>query len=90
MRHILLLIALTLLTAGTAAAQQAPCRSVYRLGEYVPPACQDRQRTGVPAYQRWGEGFGATQTTPPHAPAAASRPDWRYFGGYNAAYGFGR
>jgi hypothetical protein len=95
MPHVFWIIGLTLLltagllTAGTAAAQQ--CRSVYRLGETVPPGCQDRLRTGLPAYQQWGEGFGGTVATPSRSPATpAPHPEWRYFGGYNALYGFGR
>jgi hypothetical protein len=79
-----------LLAAGSAAAQQSPCRP-YRAGDNAPPGCQTRQRATAPAYQSWGGGFGATTATPQSSAAApAPRPDWRYFGGYNAAYGFGR
>jgi hypothetical protein len=75
-----------LLAAPNAVAQQTACRSYYRAGEYVPPGCQERLRSAPPIYQSWGGGFGSgTSNLPP-----ASHQGWRYFGGYNALYGFGR
>jgi hypothetical protein len=45
----------------------------------------------MPVYQSWGGGFGSSAPTSPGSSAAPVRhPDWRYFGGYNALYGFGR
>jgi hypothetical protein len=88
MRRIWLALVVTLLTASTASAQQAACRSHYRAGEYVPPGCQARQSPGTPVYQSWGGGFGSDASSAPRSPA--SHRDWRYFGGYNALYGFGR
>lgn len=81
------IVGATLLSAGIAAAQQAPCRATYRLGETVPLACRDTQKTRLPPYLRWGEGYGAAHAAPL---APAPRPEWRYFGGYHSAYGFGR
>lgn len=89
MRQMLWAMCLILLPAA-AAAQQPPCRSFYQLGEIVPPACRDTQRTGLPPYQRWGEGHGAAQSDPTRARAPAPRPEWHHFRGYNSAYGFGR
>jgi hypothetical protein len=88
MRRIYLALLLALLAAPSALAQQSPCRSYYHVGEYVPPGCQDRQRSGVPVYQSWGGGFGSGTATTPASPTP--HPEWRYFGGYNALYGFGR
>ena len=86
MQRIGLALLVALLAAPGASAQQAPCRSYYRAGEYVPPACQEHLRSRVPVYQSWGGGFGAgTSQLPPASPHG-----WRYFGGYNALYGFGR
>lgn len=91
MRRICLALLMLLLAAPSALAQQAACRSNYRLGEYVPPRCQDRQRSGVPVYQSWDGGFGSGTGSMPGSPGAPRpRPEWRYFGGYNALYGFGR
>lgn len=91
MRRIYLALLLALLTAPSALAQQAPCRSYYRVGEYVPPGCQDRQRAGAPVYQSWGGGFGSGTSNTPGSPGSPRpHPEWRYFGGYNALYGFGR
>ena len=90
MRPVFCAALLVLLSVTGAAAQQASCRSTYRLGEPIPPACQDRLRTGLPAYMRWGEGYGATATVPQQPTVSSTRPEWRYFGGHNAAYGFGR
>lgn len=91
MRRIYLAFPMALLAASSASAQQAPCRSYYRTGEYIPPGCQDRQGPGMPVYQSWGGGFGSSAPTSPGSSAApVRRPDWRYFGGYNALYGFGR
>jgi hypothetical protein len=44
----------------------------------------------LPNYRRWGEGFGATSAVRQPPSPSDARPDWRYFGGYNALYGFGR
>jgi hypothetical protein len=77
-----------LLSAGTGEAQQAPCRASYRLGDPVPFYCRDAQKTGLPSYRRWGEGHGAARAGPSAAPLPGR--EWRYFGGYNSAYGFGR
>jgi len=86
MRRIGLALLVALLPASSASAQQAACRSNYRAGEYVPPACQARQSPGAPVYQSWGGGFGSGTANLPPAP----HPGWRHFGGYNALYGFGR
>ena len=88
MRRLCLALLMMSLAAPSALAQQAPCRSYYRVGEYVPPGCQDRHRSGLPVYQSWGGGFGSGTATAPGSPRP--HPDWRYFGGYNALYGFGR
>ena len=88
MRPIYLSLFVTLLTAASASAQQAACRPDYRAGEYVPPGCQERQNSGVPIYQSWGGGFGSGASNVP--PSSTSTRDWRYFGGYNALYGYGR
>ena len=88
MRRIGLALFVALLAAPSAFAQQTACRSYYRAGEYVPPGCQDRQRSGAPVYQSWGGGFGSGASNSPRSPAP--HQDWRYFGGYNALYGFGR
>jgi hypothetical protein len=91
MRRIYLALLLALLATSSALAQQAPCRSYYRVGEYAPPGCQDRQRAGTPVYQSWGGGFGSgPSTTPGSRDSPKPHPEWRYFGGYNALYGFGR
>jgi hypothetical protein len=87
MRSIWLALLIALLAAPSASAQRA-CRHAYRAGEYVPPGCQARQSPGAPVYQSWGGNFGSGTPNLPHAPGAAH--DWRYFGGYNALYGFGR
>ena len=83
-------VAVLLLSVASAAAQQARCRPMYRLGEAIPPGCQDRQKTGLPPYLRWGEGYGATPAMPAPPPVASEGHEWRYFGGHNAVYGFGR
>jgi len=88
MRPICLALLIALLAASGASAQRAGCRYSYRAGEYVPPACQVRQGPGAPVYQSWGGNFGSGTANAPSAPGAAH--DWRYFGGYNALYGFGR
>lgn len=90
MRLGLLVVGVTLLSLGSAAAQQLPCRAMYRLGETVPAACKDRQQTGLPAYLRWGEGYGVALAAPSRPPASVDSHEWRYFGGHNAVYGFGR
>lgn len=91
MRRIYWALLVALLAAPSAWAQQALCRSYYRTGEYVPPGCQGRQRSGVPVYQSWSGGFGSGAATAPGSPGAPRpHPEWRYFGGYNALYGFGR
>ena len=88
MRRIYPALLLGLLAAPSALAQQAPCRSYYSVGEYAPPGCQDRQRAGTPVYRSWDGGFGSGTSTTPGSPKP--HPEWRYFGGYNALYGFGR
>ncbi len=87
MTKLIWIVGMILLSAGEAAAQQqGPCRSMYQLGETVPAACRDAHKSGVPAYQRWGEGYGSTGPTRPTLPD----PGWRYQGGYSLNYGFGR
>ena len=91
MRRIYLALLLALLAAPSALAQQAPCRSYYRVGEYVPPRCQHGQHSGAPVYQSWDGGFGSGTSTTLGSPGSPKpHPEWRYFGGYNALYGFGR
>jgi hypothetical protein len=87
MRRIFLALLVGLFAAPSASAQQAACRYSQRAGAYVPPGCQARQRP-APIYQGWGGNFGSGASNVPHAPGAGH--DWRYFGGYNALYGFGR
>jgi hypothetical protein len=64
-RNFTYVLALTLAASATPVyAQQTACRSVYFLGEVVPPGCQGgRQVSGVPAYQQWGD----TKATVAHA-----------------------
>ena len=88
MRRICLVLLMALLAASSASAQQAACRQYYRAGEFVPPACQTRQGPGAPVYQSWGGNFGSGTSNLP--PSPAPHQNWRYFGGYNALYGFGR
>ena len=88
MQRIWLALLVSLMAASSASAQQAACRYSYRAGDYVPPGCQARQSSGAPVYQSWGGNFGSGTSNLPNAPAA--HHDWRYFGGYNALYGFGR
>ena len=88
MRRVYLALLVAVLAVPSALAQQMPCRPNYRPGEYAPPGCQVHPPPGMPVYQSWGSGFGTSTSTLPRAPAP--RHDWRYFGGYNALYGFGR
>jgi hypothetical protein len=84
---VIALVLLSLPVQAQTSTQQYGCRSVYLLGERVPPGCQAARRSGVPEYQRWEEGTGTS-----------TRPDTRrpadyglyHFGGHNALYGFGR
>jgi len=70
---------------------QAACRSVYLLGEQVPPGCQAAARNGGgPDYRRWGEGSGATVAKPAPDDRRPSEYGLYHFGGHNALYGFGR
>ncbi len=88
MRAILGAVGAILILANAASAQAA-CRNLYRLGESVPAGCRDRLATGLPAYQRWGEGFGAAVPAPGPSNMAA-RFDPNYRGGHSPIYGFGR
>jgi hypothetical protein len=74
-----------LFAASSASAQQAACRYSQRADSYV--GCQARQ-SPAPVYRSWGGNFGSGASNVPRAPGASH--DWRYFGGYNALYGFGR
>jgi hypothetical protein len=78
----------TIFLAAPAGAQQAACRSVYMLGEAVPAHCRASVRSGVPAYQQWGDGrVVGTQGRPEQGPMLYDR---RYQSGYNSSYGLGR
>jgi hypothetical protein len=79
-----------LLMMTDAASAQSACRSMYRLGESVPAACRDRLATGLPAYQRWGEGLGAAMPAPASSGMTAARLEPNYRGGHGPIYGFGR
>jgi hypothetical protein len=87
---IVALVLLPLPVQAQTSNSQTACRSVYLLGEMVPPGCQVVRQGGLPEYRQWGEGSGATMTAPP--------PDYRrpadyglfHLGGHNALYGFGR
>ena len=86
-RWIFLVAISTLGVAAPAGAQQAPCRSVYLLGETVPAHCRAATRPEVPTYQQWGHGRPTTGTATPHS---APLFDRRFQGGYNSSYGLGR
>ncbi len=85
-----LLAVLSLPVQAQTAGRQTACRSVYLLGERVPPGCPTPHRGGVPEYQRWGTGSGATTATP--SPDTRRPADYGlyHFGGHNALYGLGR
>jgi len=87
------IVALTLLSLPVQAQTSNPqtaCRSVYLLGEKVPPGCQAARKGGLPEYQRWEEGSGATGTARPADTRRPSDYGLYHFGGHNALYGFGR
>jgi hypothetical protein len=89
MRLRILVIAIaTIGFAAPAGAQQAPCRSVYLLGEAVPAHCRAAARPDLPAYQQWGAGNSATASG--RSDQAPPLFDRRFQGGYNSAYGLGR
>lgn len=87
-RSICMALVVALLAASDASAQQAACRYSNRTGEYLPRGCQARQNPVSPVYQSWGGNFGSGASNVPGT--AVPHHDWRYFGGYNALYGFGR
>src|SRR6266568_5029003 len=68
---------------------QTACRSVYLLGERVPPGCPAARRSGPPEYQRWGDGHGTNSAT--QLPDSRRPADYGlyHFGGHNALYGLG-
>jgi hypothetical protein len=66
------------------------CRSVYLLGERVPPGCPTPRKGGLPEYRRWEEGHGTTSATPPLDNLRPSDYGLYHFGGHNALYGLGR
>ena len=87
------IVALTLLSLPVQAQTSNPqsaCRSMYLLGEKVPPGCQAARKGGLPEYQRWEEGSGATGTARPADTRRPSDYGLYHFGGHNALYGFGR
>ena len=69
---------------------QTACRSMYLLGETVPPGCQAARRGGPPEYQRWGDGHGSTSRTPPPDNRRPADYGLYHFAGHNALYGLGR
>jgi hypothetical protein len=85
-----LLAVLSLPGQAQTAGRQTACRSVYLLGERVPPGCPTPRRGGVPEYQRWDQGQGTTSAAP--APDNRRPADYGlyHFGGHNALYGLGR
>jgi hypothetical protein len=74
--------------AAPVGAQQAPCRSMYLLGETVPVHCRAVARPDLPAYQQWGTGNSAAVSG--QSDRAPPLFDRRFQGGYNSAYGLGR
>jgi len=54
-------VSVTLLITVAASAQ--PCKSIYQLGETIPPGCQT---SGSSPWRQWGEGYpGAATGTQP-------------------------
>ena len=85
-----LLAVLSLPVQAQTSGRQTACRSVYLLGERVPPGCPASRRSGVPEYQRWGPGQGTTSATPAPDNLRPSDYGLYHFGGHNALYGLGR
>lgn len=85
-----LLAVLALPVQAQTAGRQTACRSVYLLGERVPPGCPAPRRGGVPEYQRWDEGHGTTSATSPPDTRRPADYGLYHFGGHNALYGLGR
>jgi hypothetical protein len=82
-----LLAVLALPVQAQTAGRQTACRSVYLLGERVPPGCPTPHRGGLPEYQWWNEG---QSTTPAPDDLRPSDYGLYHFGGHNALYGLGR
>ena len=87
---IVMLVLVSLPVQAQTSNPQNACRSVYLLGEKVPPGCQAARQGGVPEYQRWEQGSGTSGTT--RQPDNRRPADYGlyHFGGHNALYGFGR
>lgn len=85
-----LLAVLSLPVQAQTAGRQTACRSVYLLGERVPPGCPAPRRGGLPEYRQWDEGNGTTSATPPPDNLRPSDYGLYHFGGHNALYGLGR
>ena len=83
-----LLAMLPLPVQAQTAGRQTACRSVYLLGERVPPGCPTPRQGGLPEYQRWNEG--QSTTTPAPDDLRPSDYGLYHFGGHNALYGLGR
>jgi hypothetical protein len=84
------LVVLSMPVEAQTSNPQTTCRSVYLLGERVPPGCPVARRAGTPEYQRWGTGSGATMRTPSPDTRRPSDYGLYHFGGHNALYGLGR
>ena len=87
---IVMLVLVSLPVQAQTSNPQTACRSVYLLGEKVPPGCQAGRKGGLPEYQRWEEGPGAIGTARPADTRRPSDYGLYHFGGHNALYGFGR
>jgi hypothetical protein len=84
------LVLLSLPVQAQTSNPQTACRSMYLLGEKVPPGCHAGRNGGGPDYRRWGEGSGATVAIPARNDRRPSEYGLYHFGGHNALYGFGR
>jgi hypothetical protein len=87
---IIALVLLSLPVQAQTSNRQGGCRSVYLLGEKVPPGCAAAHNSGLPEYRRWEEGSGTTSTAPSPGTRRPSDYGPYHFGGHNALYGFGR
>jgi hypothetical protein len=85
-----LLAVLSLPVEAQTAGRQTACRSVYLLGERVPPGCPAGRRGATPEYQRWNDGHGSTSAAPTLDTRRPSDYGLYHFGGHNALYGLGR
>ena len=85
-----LLAVLALPVQAQTAGRQTACRSVYLLGERVPPGCPAPRRGGLPEYQRWDQGQGTTSAAPTLDTRRPADYGLYHFGGHNALYGLGR